>query len=798
MKTDNDCIPQSPCQADETTKGQTAVLPDNGSRTELADLRTEKSEAQSDALCTSELNYRRLFESARDGILILNAATGRIVDVNPFLIELLGYSHGEMLGKTVGELSPFKDILSNQAMLERLQKDGYIRYEDLPLETRDGRHIAVEFVSNVYQVDDKNVIQCNIRDITTRKREMEEANRMATVVRDSNDAITIQDFEGRITAWNRGAEQMYGYSEAEALQMTIWQLAPPDKTAEQKDFNRRIFAGEKVSSFETQRVTKDGHVLDVWLTVTKLMDDAGKPIGIASTARDITERKRVEESHNRLAMAVEQAAEAIEITDINATILYVNPAFEKTSGYTRAEALGQNPRILKSGKQNAQFYRRMWAELALGKVWQGHFINRRKDGKLYEEEATISPVRDAAGKIVNYVAVKRDVTHEMQLEAQIRQSQKMESIGTLAGGVAHDFNNILAIISMQAGLLKASGGISPALTEYANEIGITVDRAAALTRQLLLFSRHEILQLRDLNLNATITNTTKMLRRILGETIEVQLKLAAQPLFVHADAGMLDQVLMNLAVNAHNAMHNGGQLVIETSGVELDEFTAAKVVTARPGSFVCLSVSDSGSGIPPEILPRIFEPFFTTKAVGKGTGLGLAIVFSIVQQHKGWINVYSEVGHGTTFRIYLPRLSGVTDIKIAQKMPSNVPHGNETILLVEDEPALLIAMRKTLCQLGYHILEAPNGVKALSVWQAHRDEIHLLLTDLVMPAGMTGIDLAKRLLQEKPKLKVVYMSGYSAKLVGKDFQMKEGANFVSKPFEVLKLAQTIRASLDKI
>jgi signal transduction histidine kinase/CheY-like chemotaxis protein len=458
--------------------------------------------------------------------------------------------------------------------------------------------------------------------------------------------------------------------------------------------------------------------------------------------------------------------------------------------------LGQNPRVFKSGKQNDDFYMQMWEVLRREEIWSGHFINRRKDGTLYEEDATISPVRDAGGKVVNYVAVKRDVTHEIQIESQLRQSQKMEAIGTLAGGVAHDFNNILAIISMDAGLLKLRGGLSPELAKIADEIGITVDRAAALTRQLLLFSRKEILQPHDLDLNVSIADMAKMLRRILGETIGVQLKLAAQPLFVHADAGMMNQVLMNLAVNARDAMFNGGQLVIETSGVEFDEFAAAQSAQARAGSFVCLSVSDSGHGIPPEILPRIFEPFFTTKAVGKGTGLGLATSYGIVEQHKGWINVYSEVGHGTTFRIYLPRLTGMTDVKIAQKMLATVPIGNETILLVEDEPALRISVRMALSGLGYHILEAHTGVKALEVWQEHRDEIQLLLTDMVMPDGMTGIDLAQRLLQEQPKLKVVYMSGYSAELVGKDFPLKEGVNFIPKPFQVEKLARVVRDSLD--
>jgi signal transduction histidine kinase/ActR/RegA family two-component response regulator len=384
-----------------------------------------------------------------------------------------------------------------------------------------------------------------------------------------------------------------------------------------------------------------------------------------------------------------------------------------------------------------------------------------------------------------------------KLEEQFRQSQKMEGIGQLAGGVAHDFNNILAIIQIQSELMKTSGGLSARQAEFADEISLTVQRAAALTRQLLLFSRREVFQPRDLDLNESVTSTTKMLRRILGENIQVQLRLASQPMFIHADAAMMDQVLLNLAVNARDAMPNGGQLVIETSGVEFDEFAVTQSPQARPGSFVRLNVSDSGCGIPPENLSKIFEPFFTTKEVGKGTGLGLATVFGIVQQHQGWINVYSEVNHGTTFRVYVPRLAKNGGKKSPQPALAATSGGNETILLAEDDPSLRVSVRKALSQLGYRILEAPTGVKALEVWKDNRAEIRLLLTDLVMPDGMSGKDLAERILQEDPRLKVIYMSGYSAEVVGKDFPLKEGVNFLAKPFQASKLAQTIRDNLDQ-
>jgi signal transduction histidine kinase/CheY-like chemotaxis protein len=439
----------------------------------------------------------------------------------------------------------------------------------------------------------------------------------------------------------------------------------------------------------------------------------------------------------------------------------------------------------------------MWDALGRGETWSGHFTNKRKDGTFYEEEATISPVRDAAGAVVNYVAVKRDVTHEVQIEAELRQSQKMEAVGKLAAGVSHDFNNILAVIQLQAGLLKAESSLSPVQLDYAAEIEKATQRAADLTRQLLVFGRKQVLQLCDLDLNVAVANMTKMLHRIVGEDVQLKLEFSSEPLWIHADAGTMDQILLNLTVNARDAMPKGGRLIIGTSAVMFDEVMVAQSPQARPGSYVCLNVTDTGCGIAPEILPHIFESFFTTKEVGKGTGLGLATVFGIVQQHQGWINVYSEVGCGTIFRIYLPRLAARSGQESGQSELAAVRGGQETILLVEDEAALRASMRKALSQLGYRVLESASGVEALKIWEQHREKIDLLLTDMVMPGGMTGRDLAERLLNDNPKLKVIYTSGYSIEVANRDFPLAENVNFITKPFGAQKLAQTVRNCLDQ-
>jgi len=969
-------------KAIDKTEHDAGVL-NHAARIEQAEPQAERAKGSEREMRASELSYRRLFEAAKDGILILEVDTGRITDVNPFLIELLGFSRNEMIGKTVGELSPFKDIESNQVMLERLQKGGYVRYENLPLETRDGRKIAVEFVSNVYQAGDKNVIQCNIRDITERRRLESALIHLRSIVESSGDAIMGKDLDGIITSWNKGAEKIFGYTANEMMGASILRLIPDDRRDEEGKILETIRRGESLDNLETVRQTKDGKLISVSMTISPIKDINGKVIGVSKVVHDITVRKEQEREIERLSRlyaalshvnqtivtlnnrdelfaricrglveigklrmawvgwldaktrrvipvahcgdstnylsqvtiyaddrpegqgptgtairggrnyicndfsrdprtllwrqaaeqrrfqssasllirqggvicgaitvyagekdffqdkeialleeaaadtsfaldnlvreearrqaeeslrlvnsAVLQAKDSILITDAELNlpgprIIFVNPAFTTMTGYTAEEVIGKTPRILQGAHTDKAVLSRLRQNLERGEVFEGEGINYRKDGKEFNLEWQITPLRNADGTITHFVAIQRDITDRKKLETQFRQSQKMEAIGQLAGGVAHDFNSILTVIQMQAGLLKSEGNLSAEQSELADDIRGAVQRAVGLTRQLLLFSRTEVLQPRDLDLNHNVTEMTRMLKRILGENIAVQLNLAVQPMFLHADAGMMDQVMMNLAVNARDAMLNGGQLVIETAGVEFDESTATQTAQARPGSFVRLSVSDNGCGIPPEYLPKIFEPFFTTKGVGKGTGLGLATVFGIAQQHHGWVNVHSEVGHGTTFTVYLPRLSKLHDTKIIKKLLATAPTGHETILLVEDEPALRTMIGKTLTRLGYLVLEASTGFKALEVWKEHRAEIHLLLTDLMMPDGMTGKELGQRLLQENPKLKVVYMSGYSADIVTKDVPLQEGVNFLTKPFQLQQLAHTLRQSLDE-
>ncbi|MEO6995573.1 MAG: response regulator [Lacunisphaera sp.] len=421
----------------------------------------------------------------------------------------------------------------------------------------------------------------------------------------------------------------------------------------------------------------------------------------------------------------------------------------------------------------------------------------RPDGRITWVSSTKVPLRDENGEITGLVGISRDITERKRLEEQLRQSQKMEAIGQLSGGVAHDFNNLLTIVKGYIGLLRLKGQISPDIIDSIQQIDQAADRATNLTRQLLMFSRQQGMQLENYNLNGLVANLAKMLRRLLPEDIEMRVECAAVPLMIRADEGMVEQVLLNLMVNARDAMPNGGNLSIATESVELDAGAAKLHLQMQPGAFACLVITDSGQGIPSAIIPRIFDPFFTTKEVGKGTGLGLATVYGIMQQHKGFITVESEVKKGTTFRAYFPRLDSLKASEIANAMPAAVRGGHAGILLVEDELALRQIAQAALESLGYRVFSAPSGLAALQIWQLHRQTIELLLTDLIMPDGVSGRELAVRLREENPRLPIVYMSGYSKAVTGEGLHMNEGINYLSKPFDLTSLAKIVRASLDR-
>ena len=508
------------------------------------------------------------------------------------------------------------------------------------------------------------------------------------------------------------------------------------------------------------------------------------------------EQHTAEESIRKLSRAVEQSADMVMVTDRQGILEYVNPAFEALTGYGREEVCGKTPRILKSGEQPPEVYQEMWKTISAGNVFRGILVNRKKNGELYHVEESICPVRDPAGQITHFIANGRDLTERMRLEAQLLQSQKMDAIGNLAGGVAHDFNNLLTIITSYAELaLDAVPRESP-LESKIQEIILAARRAAELTRQLLAFGRKQPQALRVADLNQVIGRIANTLPRLIGEDIGFTFTRGEGLGSVRVDPLQIEQILMNLAANARDAMPQGGQLRIETSNQRLeDDYIQCKKAIIPTGRYALITVSDDGTGIPPEHMPHIFEPFYTTKPLGKGTGLGLATVYGIVKQNKGYVWAYSEPKMGTVFKIYLPCVPGRDQVgELDSHKSESLSRGSETVLLVEDEQAVRRATAEFLNLQGYTVLEAKDGLDALDVARHHYSAIDLVVSDVVMP-NMSGGQLGKELAKLRPDTKLLFVSGYAGKTVLDHNVVDLDVNFLQKPYTLKQLSLKIRGAL---
>ena len=501
----------------------------------------------------------------------------------------------------------------------------------------------------------------------------------------------------------------------------------------------------------------------------------------------------------RLATVVEQASDAILITGTDGTIQYVNPAFERITGYHHDEVIGKNPRILKSGRNEPALYENLWDSITRGAVWSGHLTNKRKDGMLYEVEATISPVCDDNGQIVSYAAVTRDVTQEVNLEMRLRQAEKMEAVGQLASGVAHDFNNILTAILGSVGLLRtklSKGSLTPDLvTKSLDQIERVAHQGASLTRQLLAFNRRESVRLEALNPNGVLADAERMLRRLIASNIVFDMRLAKDVYTVQADAGQLKQILMNLVVNARDAMPSGGRLMITTANVELDELYVASHADACIGPHVLLTVRDTGCGMSSAVLERIYEPFFTTKPAGKGTGLGLATVYTIVRRLGGHITVISAPHEGTQFEVYLPASARDIEQAPAGDEAECCLRGNETILVCEDDDVIRNLECELLERSGYAVVSAEHGKQALELVRRSMHRIDLLVADLVMPE-MNGSALAEALSAMLPDLQVLFVSGYTDDALAELGAQGAGDRLLPKPFTSRGFLRRVRQVLD--
>ncbi len=748
-----------------------------------------------------------LWLADKQGTLVRSNAAGRAIWGAEPLVSTDRY--GVFKGR---RLPSGQEIAADDWALARTIREGAVVLDEMiEIDAFDGQKRVIlnstaPVLDDAGQVEAAIVVNQEITGLVRAEDALRQSEERFRTVADWTYDWEIWSLPGRKTIYvSPSAERISGYTPAEFLadtQLLSRIIHPQDRTIFEAHHAESRELNPAVHTLDFRIVTRAGQVRWINHVCRPVYGANGEYLGRRASHRDITEQRRAQEERERLMSAIEQAGEAVIITDPLGMIQYVNPAFERITGYARAEALGRNPSILQSGEHDDAFYTQLWDTINSGRTWQGRFINRRKDGALYTEEATISPVRDGAGAISNYVAVKRDISASLamereqeRLQAQLLQAQKMESIGRLAGGVAHDFNNMLSVILGNAELAIADVDPSAQLHHDLQEILTAAQRSADLTRQLLAFARRQTVSPKVLDLNDTVTGMLKMLGRLIGEDVSLVWRPGHDLWRVRIDPTQVDQMLANLCANARDAIGGVGSVAIETANFVMDDDYCAAHMGFRPGEYVQLTVTDDGSGMDSETLSHLFEPFYTTKAVGKGTGLGLATIYGIIKQNDGFVNVYSELSHGTTFKLYIPRYVAADERAASEELVTRPRGGNETILIVEDERSVLNLGRIILTRLGYTVLAAGSPREGLAQAQEHDGQIQLLITDVVMPE-MNGRELAERLTTLRPGIKCLYMSGYTANVIAHRGVLDEGVLFLQKPYTTRDLAAKVREALD--
>jgi two-component system cell cycle sensor histidine kinase/response regulator CckA len=771
---------------------------------------------------TTEEEFRSFFDHAPAGNCI-TAPNGRLLRVNPAFCALLGYSAEEMQSGSFMTITHPDDVGPSQecarALLAGEQETctidkRYLRKDGRPVWARvttclecDAEGRPLRFLTHVQDMDDRKQAEETLRAEEARSRQMahelrEAQDRLEHVVTSSPAVLHSLSVHGRALGPNwvsKNIERLLGFTVEEALDPGWW-----DGHVHPEDLPRVL--AEKEALFANGYLVEEYRFADKerdyrWIRaeLRLLRDPAGEAVEVIGSWTDVTAQKeaelRAKENEEQYRLLFDSNPHPMYVCD-SATLAFVavNDAAVRHYGYSREEFLAMSARDLRLSEDVPHFLRAI--EGPIGRTHAdivGVFRHRKKDGTLIQMEVTRRPIR-FLGRAC-WLVFLMDITDKLGLEAQYLQSQKMESMGRLAGGVAHDFNNLLGVITGYGDLLRRRVDGDHRLRRYVDEIGKAAERAAGLTRQLLAFSRKQVLQPRILDLNAAVGETEKMLRRLIGEDVQLVTVLDDHLGQVKADPGQIDQVLMNLAVNARDAMPRGGRLTIETDNVDLDAAGARAQPGTKPGRYVMLSVADTGHGMTAEVRARVFEPFFTTKEVGKGTGLGLATVHGIVTQSDGSIALETEPGRGTTFRIYLPRVDAPAE---DTDEPDEVvaPRGSETVLLVEDEASLREIVRESLESSGYVVLSARDGEEAVDMCADRDLTIHLVLTDVVMPR-MSGRELADRLRATRPDTAILYMSGYTDDAVVRHGVLAADMAFVHKPFTIEALARRVRAVLDR-
>ncbi|MBI5476635.1 MAG: PAS domain S-box protein [Ignavibacteriales bacterium] len=760
---------------------------------------TERKRAEN-ILRESEERYHSLFDRMMDGVY-RSTHEGKFVDVNPAMVKMFGFKSKEDMLK----VDIKKDLYFAPSERDSLFMDtGQERTEIFRMRHKDGSEIWVEDHGTYVHDEKGNVIfhEGILRDVTARLLTEEALDKerilLRTIIDALPDRIYVKDTHGKFILNNSAHMEALGVkSQEDTIGKTDYNFRPKEYADRYAVSDQQVLQTGNPMIGKEERSISAAHGTG-WMLINKvpLRNSQGNIVGLVGNSSDITALKLAEENIRMLSRAMEQSPASIVITDLEGKIEYVNPKFTQLTGYTLAEALGQNPHILKSGEKPPGEYKEMWEIIKSGKEWRGEFHNKKKSGELYWESASISPITDTSGKATHYLAVKEDITEKKSLEAQLLRSQRIESIGTLAGGVAHDLNNVLAPILLSIDVLKRS------MPDKKNQrmletLETSALRGSAIVKQILGFARgvqgeHVLIQFRHI-----INEITNIIRETFPKSIIIKEDMPKNIWTIVGDPTNLHQLLLNLCVNARDAMPTGGTIYIRAENKVIDEHYTQMNREAIPGQYVLMSVEDSGCGMPPAIVDRIFEPFFTTKEVGKGTGLGLSTVHAIVKSHSGFINVYSEVGKGTTFRIYLPAAKEIGDVKEELKKSLNRFMGKgELILIVDDEFSIQQITKNTLEAYGYRTLTASDGTEAIAQFASKKDEIALVLTDMIMPI-MDGQKTIQVLRKMNPALKIIASSGLASKddiIVDKGLAVDA---FLVKPYNAEKLLETIHSVLKK-
>ncbi|MDD2467385.1 MAG: PAS domain S-box protein [Desulfobulbus sp.] len=746
----------------------------------------------------SEEQHRSIIQTAMDGFWMVDMQ-GRLVEVNDTYCRMSGYTADELLKMQVSDLELTETLEVVEEHARQIIDQGEDRFESRHLR-KDGSSIDVE-ISAQHRLGRWGKLVVFIRDITARKQAEQQLRQQQAMLARTEQMAQIGSWElepqtGSVL-WSAEMYRIFQWppDSAPPTLEACQHLFPPDEMHRVKRTIENVLRTGGSFTFDVQYLRADGQLRHGLIWGLAERDATGEVIRLVGSFQDVTVLKKAEVERERLLTAIEQTGEMIFVTDAEGTIQYANPTLAAVTGYSREEVIGKNPRIFKSGQQDENFYRTMYATITSGRTWHGRMVNKRKDGSLYTEEASLSPVMDDAGNIVSYVAVNRDITESLMMESRLREAQKMESVGRLAGGVAHDYNNMLSVIIGYADLTLERLSPDNQMYEYVSEIRGAAQRSTEITRQLLAFARKQTIAPVALDLNDSVESMLKMLRRLIGEDINLAWRPSTGLGAVQMDPSQVDQILANLCVNARDAIGGVGHVTIETGMATFDSAYCADHPGFVPGEYVMLAVSDDGCGMDRKTVKKIFEPFFTTKDLGQGTGLGLSTVYGIVMQNNGFINVYSEPGKGTTFRIYLSRHAEAA-VEEAVGKSGDIPVGHgEVVLVVEDEEAILKLASRILAKLGYSVLIAQSPRQALDRIDGFPDTVHLLVTDVVMPE-MNGRELANRLRVAYPALKTLFMSGYTANVIAHRGVLDDGVHFMQKPFSRESLATKVRKALD--